>query len=297
MRRKIVLAVLLCMAAALILGAPPALAADVCTTCHTTPPTGGAPAPHAPLVVGVGCTTCHSDWVVPHPDAATGLRIDFSGRSAETGYQLKGRLGLHGPMVATVLLGHPGVRVYLQQRLWGATAFTDLTQVTTGSEGGFSFIVASPVPFAAHRAIAQGHVVTLGGGGTSLFGPKATTLLPTPTLTLKLHGRFDYGIITHPAYLTLGDSVRVNGTVRPRDLGGKVTIRVQRRVNHNHHKWITRITVKRVISATGTYSWTFTPGTRGRYWVGATIPATAAHARVGTGFIPQNPFGGGFQVK
>jgi hypothetical protein len=89
----------------------------------------------------------------------------------------------------------------------------------------------------------------------------------------------------------------VNGTARPRELGGKVTIRVQKRVNHNHHKWITRITAKRAISATGTYSWEFTPGTRGRYWVDATIPATAAHARVGTGFIPQNPFGGGFQVK
>jgi len=293
-RCKIVLAALLCLAsAALGIGVAPALAADGCT-CHTAvPPTGGAPAAHAPLVVGVDCATCHSGWVEPHPD--TGIYYaNLWGGSSDAGYKLNGRVGF--PTIGG-LLGHPGVLVYLQQRLWRATAFTDLTQVTTGSEGGFSFIVASPVPFAAHRAIAQGHVVTLGGGGTSLFGPKATTLLPTPTLTLKLHGRFDYGVITHPAYLTLGDSVRVNGTVRPRDLGGKVTIRVQRRVNHNHHKWITRITVKRVISATGTYSWTFTPGTRGRYWVGATIPATAAHARVGTGFIPQNPFGGGFQVK
>jgi len=293
MRGKIVLAIVLCLAAALTIGAAPALAASGCT-CHTAaPPTGGAPAAHAPLVVGADCATCHSGWVEPHPDTGIYYALLWGG-SSDAGYKLSGRVGV--PTIGG-LLGHPGVLVYLQQRLWGATAFTDLTQVTSGSEGGFSFIVASPVPFAAYRAIAQGHVGPLFRGGTGLFMPKKTALPPTPELTLKLHGRFDYGIITHPAYLTLGDSVRVNGTVRPRDLGGKVTIRVQRRVNHDHHKWVTRITVKRAISATGTYSWKFTPGTRGRYRVGAAIPATAAHARVGTGFIPQNPFGGGFQVK
>jgi cytochrome c5 len=120
MRGKIVLAMVLCLiaAAALGIGAAPALAADGCT-CHTAvPPTDGAPAAHATLVVGVDCTTCHADWAVPHPDVATGLRLGFSGRSAETGYQLKGRLGLSGPMGAMILLGHPGVLVYLQQRLW-----------------------------------------------------------------------------------------------------------------------------------------------------------------------------------
>jgi hypothetical protein len=292
-RCRIVLAALLCLAtAALGIGVAPALAAEGCT-CHTAdPPT--APAAHAVLVVGVDCATCHVRWAVPHPAVAGGLFADLRGRFSAGGYKLNGRVEFASPMV---FIGHPDVRVYLQRRLWRATEFTDLTQVTTGSEGGFTFTAASPPRFATYRAVAQGHVVTLGGGGSSLFGPQATTLLPTPTLTLKLHGRFDHGIITHPAYLTLGDSVRVNGTVRPRDLGGKVTIRVQRRVNHNHHRWITRITVKRVISATGTYSWTFTPGTRGRYRVGATVPATAAHTGAGTGFIPQNPFGGGFQVK
>jgi len=280
MRRKIVLAVLLCMATALILGAPPALAADVCTTCHTTPPTGAAPAPHAPFVVGVDCTTCHSDWVVPHPDAATGLRIDFSGRSAETGYQLKGRLGLHGPMVATVLLGHPGVRVYLQQRLWGATAFTDLTQVTTGSKGGFSFIVASPAPFATYRAIAQGHVgplFPLVGGSTGLFMPKGMSLRPTPELTIMIRG-FDVGPLT-PARVKLGHTLTMDGTVAPADLGGKVTIRVQKRVDG---RWVTRVSVKRAVSATGTYGWKFTPKHRGTFRVDARIPATATHRGVVT---------------
>jgi hypothetical protein len=297
MKRTSALALTVCLAvgAALAMGAAPALAADGCD-CHTTvPPSPGAQAAHAPFVAGVNdCSTCHVSWAVPHPVVAGGLFADLRGRSSDAGYRLNGRVGFASPMV---FIGHRDVLVYLQQRLWGAAEFTDLTQVTTGTKGGFAFTMASAPPFATYRSIAQGHVFTLSGGGTRLYAPKATTLLPTPTLTLKLHGRFDYGIITHAAYLTLGDSVRVNGTVRPRDLGGKVTIRVQRRVNHNHHKWITRITVKRVISATGTYSWTFTPGTRGRYWVGATIPATAAHTGAGTGFIPQNPFGGGFQVK
>jgi len=51
MRRKIALAIVLCLAAALSIGAAPALAADGCT-CHTAvPPIGGAPAAHAPLVI------------------------------------------------------------------------------------------------------------------------------------------------------------------------------------------------------------------------------------------------------
>jgi hypothetical protein len=279
MKRKIVLAVLLCLAtAALGIGAAPALAADGCI-CHTAdPPT--ATAAHAPLVVGVDCVTCHTDWTVPHPDVATGLRLGFSGRSAETGYQLKGRLGLSAPLGAAILLGHPGVPVYLQQRLWGATAFTDLTQVTTGGKGGFSFIVASPPLFATYRAIAQGHVgplLPLVGGDTGLFMPKKTTLLPTPDLTIMIRG-FDVAPIT-PARVKLGRTLTVHGTVAPADLGGKATIRIKQRVAG---RWVTRIIVKRTISATGTYGWKWTPKSRGAYRVDARIPATAAHRGVVT---------------
>ena len=279
MRCRIVLAALLCLAsAALGIGVAPALAADGCT-CHTAdPPT--APAAHAPLVVGVDCVTCHVDWTVPHPDVASGLRLGFSGSSAETGYQLKGRLGLSAPMGAKILLGHPGVLVYLQQRLWGATEFTDLTQVTTGAKGGFTIAVASAPPFATYRAIAQGHVgplLPLVGGDTGLFKPKANTLLPRPDLTLAVRG-FDVGPIT-PARAKLGRTLRVSGAVAPADLGGKVTIRVLKRVGH---KWATRLTAKRAISATGTYSWKFTPKSRGAYRLDARIPATTAHRSVVT---------------
>ena len=162
----------------------------------------------------------------------------------------------------------------------GATAFTDLTQVTTGGKGGFSFIVASAPPFATYRAIAQGHVgplFPLVGGGTGLFMPKRTRLLPTPELTIMIRG-FYVSPIT-PARVKLGRTLRVDGSVAPADLGGKVTIRVQKRINHG---WVTRITVKRAISATGTYNWEFTPKSRGAYRVDARIPATAAHRGVVT---------------
>ncbi len=274
MKRKIVLVIVLCMAVATLgIWAAPALAADGCS-CHTAvPPT--AVAAHAPFVASVtDCTVCHVDWTVPHPSAARESFVRLRGRSSDADYKLGGRVGFATPMV---LIGHPDVVVYLQQRLWGATAFTDLTQVTTGAKGGFTFTVASPPPFATYRAIAEGHVATLSGGGTSIFMPKKTTLLPTPELTIMIRG-FDVGPIT-PASVKLGRTLRVGGTVAPADLGGKVTIRVQKRIDH---RWVTRITVKRAISATGTYGWKFTPKSRGAYRVDARIPATAAHRGVVT---------------
>jgi hypothetical protein len=269
MRGKIVLAIVLCLiaAAALGIGAAPALAADGCT-CHTAdPPT--APAAHAPLVVGVtDCTTCHTDWAVPHPD--TGIYyVNLWGGSSDAGYELSGRVGV---LTIGGLLGHPGVLVYLQQRLWRATGFTDLTQVTTGSKGGFSFIVASPVPFATYRAIAQGHVGSLFGGGTGLFMPKRTRLLPKPELTVEIRG-IGGGWGEYPT-TRLGRTLTVRGTVAPADLGGKVTIRVQKRVNH---RWVKHVRVKRAISATGTYRWKWTPSHRGKYRVFVAVPATDTH--------------------
>ena len=75
----------------------------------------------------------------------------------------------------------------------------------------------------------------------------------------------------------------MSGTVAPADLGGKVTIRVQKRVNG---KWVPCFSVKRAISATGTYSWKWTPRHRGLDRVAARIPATAAHESVDTGSQP-----------
>jgi len=274
MKRRIILATVLCLAVALLgIGAAPALAADGCD-CHTTdPPT--ATAAHAPLVVGVDCATCHVDWVVPHPEppGAKAPIVYLRGRSSDAGYKLSGQVGSAGGMLFIV---HPDVLVYLQQRLWGATAFTDLTQVTTGAKGGFGFTVASPPPFATYRAIAQGHVVL-----TALFKPEARTLFPRPDLTLLIRGLLP----GHPISPTakLGRTLTVHGAVAPADLGGKVTIRV-RKARAADGKWVTRVTVRRSIAATGTYSWKWTPRHRGYYRVDARVPATAAHRGAVTSF-------------
>jgi len=287
MRHRLVLAAVLGLAVvfALGIGVAPALAADGCPTCHTTPPTGEAPAPHAPFIASVtDCTTCHVDWVVPHPKSYLWPSVlALSGRSTDAGYRVHGWLGVHIGGLTPVTKPHPGVVVYLQQRLWGATDWTDLTQVTTGSEGRFGFTVASPSPYATYRAVSQGHVgVRAFSDATALFRPRATTLLPKPDLTLLIRGLLPGHGISPTA--KLGRTLTVHGAVAPADLGGKVTIRV-RKARAVDGKWVTRITVRRAISATGTYSWKWTPRHRGFYRVDARVPATAAHRGAVRGFV------------
>ena len=265
MKRKLVLAAALCLAAALSIGAAPALAADGCD-CHTVEPLS-ATAAHAPFVVSVAdCTVCHTDWTVPHPDVGPPA-LWLSGKSTAAGYELSPRLGVMsfvGPGPGWV--GHSGVVVYLQQRLWGATEFTDLSQVTTDSGGGATFTVTSPVPFAAYRAVAQGHVGALIAGGTRLFEPTLRELLPAPTVTLKKLFYLKHGKVR------LGKTVRARGKVRPADLGGKVTFLVQKR---RPGKWVTRpaLAGDATIRATGSFSWKFTPKSRGLWRVRADTDA------------------------
>ena len=257
MKRKLVLAAALCLAAALSIGAAPALAADGCD-CHTSATPSATPA-HAPFVAGVSdCTVCHVDWVVPHPDVGPPV-LRLSGESSATGYELSpvvGRAFYGGSVIA-----HPGVVVYLQQRLWGATAFTDLGQVTTAS-GGVTFIVASPEPFAAYRAVSQGYTHTSPIWGTALYRPTVRQLLPTPKLSLK----FVY--LKHGA-VKLRKAVRARVTLTPADTGGKVAFKVQKRVRGAWERRV-RYYGKKVISATGICSWKFTPKTRGLWRVQAT---------------------------
>ena len=273
MKRRIVLAVLLCLAtAALGITAAPALAADGCT-CHTAePPT--ATAAHAPLVVGVDCTTCHIDWVVPHPNAGPPFQ-QLSSRTSATGHQLVGVVfHLKGGVMNLKVVPHPDVIVYLQQRLWGATEFTDLTQVTTGSDGKYAFTVASPPPFATYRAIAQGHVLALVGGGTALFEPGARELLPKAVVTLKLLGLRNGAV-------KLGRSVRASGTVKPADMGGKVEFIVQKKLKSGSWKTRSILGGKAAVTATGAYSWKFTPKGRGLFRVQASTDQYSETTRRG----------------
>ena len=278
MRGKIVLAVVLCLvaAAALGIGAAPALAASGCT-CHTAvPPTGGAPAVGAPLVVGLDCTTCHTDWTMPHP-VSSPLWPRLTGRTVATGYQLEAWVGATRVVLPMTLVSvaHPGVVVYLQQRLWGAAEFTDLTHMTTGGDGKCSFTVPSPAPFAAYRGIAQGHVGALVGGGTALFEPGASVLLPKAVATLKLLG-------LRSGAVKLGSSVRVSGTVKPADIGGNVHFIVQSQRQSGGWQTRPRLWGKATISATGTYSWRFTPKGRGLWRVQVSTDGHSETTRAGS---------------
>jgi len=212
------------------------------------PPTNGAPAAHTPFVASVSdCTVCHTDWVVPHPHARLPWLLLGIPYASPRHLRLSGFVGAARGI--DIVRGHPGVVVYLQERAWGETAFTDLGQVTTGAEGRFAFTVASPPRFATYRAIAQGHVGGRIVGGTALFKPAVTVpSLMIPVLQLKLQG------VTNGT-VKIDHSVTANGTVSPADIGVKAIIRVQERVAD---KWVTRTIVYRALSATGTFSYRFT---------------------------------------
>ena len=279
MRRKIALAMLLCLAIALAFGASPALAASGCT-CHTAvPPTGGAPTAHAPLVASVtDCTTCHVGWTgPPHPRVERHLDLHLSGRSAGAGYQLVGRLWAHSVRYFP-FLGHRGIVVYLQQRLWGATEWTDLTQVTTGrrgpARGAFTYTVPSPTPWAAYRAIAPGHVAST-SDAYGLCMPKTATRPPTPTLSLSLSGLTNGSI-------TPGHEVTATGTATPNLLAGEeVTVTVLRPTHIAlTPPWVVARAGTVPISATGTFVWEFSLTRHESYKVTAEIESTDDHTAV-----------------
>jgi hypothetical protein len=133
MRRKIVLTMLLCLAAALVTGATPALAASGCT-CHTAvPPTGGALAAHAPLVVGVtDCTTCHKGMTVPHPELLKPALCVGMPHVDGLGTNVDG--GLSRPWKPLA-----GVVVYMQTREPTGTVYTDAGKLKTDVRGFYVF--------------------------------------------------------------------------------------------------------------------------------------------------------------
>jgi hypothetical protein len=253
MKRKIVLATVLCLAvAALGIGAAPASAAGGCT-CHTDePPT--ATAAHEPFVASVtDCTSCHLGMTVPHTGLLTMAIFTLDGRSIDAGYRL------HGNGYDILNLGHSvkraNVTVYLQHRAPGETVFTDLGQTATNKYGNFGFTVASPVPYACYRAVEQGQIVP-----SRIALPCIRILTATPTLTLGLRG------LTHGA-VALGHGVRAFGRAQPTDMAGEtVQFKVRKWVQT---KWVTLTTAERACSETATYTWTYTAKTRGLYKVRA----------------------------
>jgi len=275
MQRKLVLAIVLCLAvaAALSLGVAPALAADTCT-CHTAmPPTGGAPAAHTPFVAGVAaCTICHKGMTVPHPKLVKPklkLGADlYTDKNGKSGVSLAGRLTARGRG------GLNGVVVYLQQRAPGETVFVDVRTVTTHKvkrvalalsynhpNGWFSGRVTSPIWGATYRA------VTRGVGGKPVVKPTLTETLIYPAFGVDLRGPDKHGD------LTLGRSVVASGGAIPAELlaGEKVTLTLKQH-------WKVRIVGEATIGSDGRYSWEVTPTLWGPgYKIRARLPATAEH--------------------
>ena len=211
--------------------------------------------------------------------------MSLSGTPSAAGLKLTGKLWqsgaaifVDGPNGSYMLkVGLPDVTVYLQQRLWGDTEFTDLTQVTTDAgtfgEGAYSYTVPSPVPFAAYRAIAQGTVVAPDPGPGSIWRPAARDLLRTPRLTLKLSGLTNESI-------SLGRRLTVRGTVWPTDLAGQtVLVKWQEKAGRS---WVDVRDHFATIGATGAYRWTFTVRERGLFRIRAEIEPTPGTAIVVT---------------
>jgi hypothetical protein len=288
-RRKPVLAVVLCLGAVALLGVGASPAAAACVDCHAAPP-DGPPAPHGVLVAAVSdCTTCHRG-MSPHPASLRIPGLSLRGKSSAAGLVLTGKLWqpglvnfLDGPNGSYMLkVGLPDVTVYLQQRLWADTEFTDLTQVTTAagmfSEGAYSYTVPSPLPFAAYRAIAQGTVVTSDPGSGSVWRPAARELLPKPKLTLKL------GNVVNGVVLPLGAPV-FKGSARPLMLAGENVKLPVYKWRAATKRWARVKTATAAISAKGAYAWTFwwSQGYGpGAYRVRASIAGTANHTLVKT---------------
>jgi hypothetical protein len=258
MRRKIVLTVLFCLATALAIGAAPALAASGCT-CHTAvPPTGGAPAAHAPLVADVAaCTTCHKGMKVPHPQLVKPTLYI----GVYVGLGIFARGGLSRPFLPLT-----DVVVYVQKKEPAETDFTRAGVVKTDRFGLYEVQLGTVGSWMA-RAISQGLA------GPPVVMPalsKPPVALPTPTLTLRLSG------LTRGA-VRLGNAVSLAGKVTPTRMAGrKVRLTVQKR-DSAKSRWHYTTIVKRTISATGAYSWMYTPKHRGLYRCWAFIPETSAY--------------------
>jgi hypothetical protein len=269
MKRKLASTVVLCLAAVALLGVGASPAAAACGDCHAAPP-AGPPAPHGVLVAAVtDCATCHKG-MSPHAtlfDPADG--VSSVGLTLRQGSgQLTGRLVVFAAPPPDRPFGISDVVVYLQQRLWGATEFTDLGQVITAAgipgnlsnTGTFAFTVPSPTPWAAYRAVAEGD-----SEGWRVRLPQMAVWLPKPALTLTLSGL--------KAGVLLGRTLKVSGTVAPTELVGKpVVLRLERKSAVGWERYPG--SGKGTIGASGTYSWTFTPKTSDRLRIRARIAAT-----------------------
>jgi hypothetical protein len=217
------------------------------------------------------CTTCHKGMTVPHPELLEPTL--YVGKPYGAGFGVDVRGGLSRPW-----LPFAGVVVYIQTREPAGTVYADVGKVKTDVRGLYVCGIGAAVPPAYNlvpRAISQG----LAGPPVVMPAISVPTVpRPTPTLTLRLSG------LTRGA-VRRGHAVTVAGKVTPTDMAGQeVRLTLQKR--NAHPRWSSRWSgkyhpaVTRTISATGAYSWKYTPKLLGLYRVKAKIPTTSAYNSV-----------------
>lgn len=105
----------------------------------------------------------------------------------------------------------------------------------------------------------------------ALSTPSATASV-RPTLALKLTG-LSSGV------LPFGKSLAASGAILPSNLGGAVTVTVQREQNG---KWLAVTAFTRTLTTSGFYSASYRPSALGTYRLKTTIAATASHSAATT---------------
>ena len=268
-KRNTVLVAVLCLAvAALGIGAAPAAAADGCD-CHTAvPPSGGAPAAHAPFVASVvACSTCHAGWAVPHPAAAVPTLTVYplwipSLNGPPPGGGVRGRHSAGGtPVVGTV---------YVQKRFWGDAEFVDVGQGRNVNATA-TYWADSLLQWPRDRWASFG-AVAVGVAGPPVILPVQATWRPQPELTLALRRVAD-GVVTSSSLVT------ARGTAKPTKLAGESVALTVFKLRNG--KWVQFQSGDAMIGAKGAYKWTFGVQ-RGTYKMTAALAATQDHRLVRT---------------
>jgi hypothetical protein len=259
MKRHLVLAAALCLAAALSVGAAPALAADGCD-CHTAATPTATPA-HASLVAtATDCTICHLGWTetLPHPTTVTPTLTATVGPSGGWIPNWTVRGGLAIPWVPL-----SGVVVYVQMLGPGATGYTDIGECATNWRGLF---------FKSKAGTGTVRCISQGVAGSPVVLPSLSVApvdLPSPRITCRLSG-------PRAGILKFGRRVTATGRVRPLAVAGQ-TVVIQY-TGRRAGKTTEHAQVKRTIRAAGTYRWTFKPKYRGKYIIKAFVLTTSAYA-------------------
>jgi hypothetical protein len=241
-------------------GATPAAAA---CDCHTaTPPTGGAPAAHAPLVGGITeCTTCHAGWASPHPAAIeASLTAHAFWAPALTGSPsggwIEGRHVAQGGPVTGVVFG--------QKRLWGSGEWVDIGQ--GGNVNATTRYTAGRLEWPRDRWVSL-RAVAAGATGPPVILPASAVWRPKPQLRLALEGVERGVVMTHRG-------VTARGRACPARLAGETVRLVVFKLRSG--KWVQTEARSLTLHGKCLYRWRIAV-TRGSYRIRATVAATEDH--------------------